>query len=187
MASIEPVAGSVEGVIVAKVLAAGRHPDADRLSVCSVDTGTGEPVTVVCGAPNARAGLRAPYVPVGGRVAGGKKIRASKIRGVESFGMLCSPVELGLGEDADGLLELDDGADGPHATAAQGFHQPSRRGGMGLNVADYAPDILGTFILGHQRDRELVRDLGRNRRHLTRLHVTAIDYPDFPRTSSSMT
>jgi len=105
---VESAAGEFDGVVVARVIRAEPHPDADRLRVCTVDCGAAEPVEVVCGAPNARAGLIAPFAPVGARIVGGKKIRASKIRGVKSNGMLCSPIELGLGEHGDGLLELSD-------------------------------------------------------------------------------
>ncbi len=106
VAGFEPVAGDMQGVVVGEVLSVAPHPNADRLSVCRVSIGGSAVLEVVCGAPNVHAGMRAPYVPVGGTVAGGRQIRASRIRGVQSHGMLCSPVELGLGEDADGLLEL---------------------------------------------------------------------------------
>ncbi|MCP5151880.1 MAG: phenylalanine--tRNA ligase subunit beta, partial [Chromatiales bacterium] len=97
--------------VVAEVKAAEPHPDADRLRVCTVDDGGGELLTVVCGAPNVRAGARYPLARSGTRLPDGKKIRRSKIRGIESNGMLCSPIEIGLGEDADGILEL--AADAP--------------------------------------------------------------------------
>ncbi|NIM28473.1 MAG: phenylalanine--tRNA ligase subunit beta, partial [Gammaproteobacteria bacterium] len=83
---------------------------ADRLSVCKVDAGSGETLSVVCGAPNVFAGMRAPVALVGARLPDGRKIRRSKIRGVESQGMLCSAAELGLGEDADGIMSLDERA-----------------------------------------------------------------------------
>jgi phenylalanyl-tRNA synthetase beta chain len=82
-----------------------KHPNADTLSVCQVNTGT-EIVQVVCGAPNARVGLKAPLATVGAKLPGGMEIRKAKLRGVESFGMLCSARELALSEDAQGLLEL---------------------------------------------------------------------------------
>ena len=95
------------GVVVARIVEAVRHPEADRLQVCQVDAGGGELLQIVCGAPNARAGLVAPLA--------GIAIKAAKLRGVESFGMLCSAKELGLDADASGLLELAD--DAPVGTA----------------------------------------------------------------------
>ena len=106
----ESVAGELNGVVVGRILEARAHPDADRLKVCLVEWGPEISAEVVCGAPNARDGLCAPYAPPGVQVAGGETIRASKIRGVQSNGMLCSPIELGLGDDGDGLLELPDDA-----------------------------------------------------------------------------
>lgn len=98
----EPVAD----VVVARVESVQRHPNADRLSVCEVDAGTGEMLQVVCGAPNVTAGRYYPFAPVGSSLPGGIKIRKAKIRGVESQGMLCSERELGLGREHSGLMEL---------------------------------------------------------------------------------
>jgi phenylalanyl-tRNA synthetase beta chain len=94
------------GVVVARVERVERHPNADRLSLCEVDAGTGERLQVVCGAPNVRAGAYYPFAPVGAKLPGGVTIRAAKIRGVESQGMLCSERELGLGRDHTGIMEL---------------------------------------------------------------------------------
>ena len=105
--SAEPLAAPMDKVVVAEVLEVSAHPEADRLKVCSVDVGGGETLTVVCGAPNVHQGMRAPMALVGARLADGHKIRRSKIRGVESQGMLCSATEIGLGEDADGIVSLD--------------------------------------------------------------------------------
>lgn len=107
---VEAVAEAFEGVVVAKVVSAEPHPDADRLRVCEVDAGDGEILPIVCGAPNARAGLMAPLAVVGAVLPGDFKIKRAKLRGQESRGMLCSPKELGLAEDADGLLELPEDA-----------------------------------------------------------------------------
>ncbi|MCB1843984.1 MAG: phenylalanine--tRNA ligase subunit beta, partial [Halioglobus sp.] len=96
----------LDGVIVAEVLAAKPHPDADRLRVCTVSTGEGEPVQIVCGAPNARAGMKSPLARPGTRLPNGVSLRKTKIRGIESMGMLCSAIELGLGEESDGIIEL---------------------------------------------------------------------------------
>jgi len=96
---------SLAGVVVARIVSTQKHPEADRLQVCEVDTGNGT-VQIVCGAPNARAGLVAPLATVGAVLPGGIAIKAAKLRGVESFGMLCSAKELGVDPDASGLLEL---------------------------------------------------------------------------------
>ncbi len=104
--SIEPAAPAFSGVVVAEVLAVAPHPNADRLRVCRVDDGSGEPVQVVCGAPNVRVGMKAPFARVGAVLPGDFRIRKAKLRGVESLGMLCSARELGLAETAEGLMEL---------------------------------------------------------------------------------
>jgi phenylalanyl-tRNA synthetase beta chain len=97
---------SLEGVVVARIVSAEKHPEADRLQVCQVDAGDGGPMLqIVCGAPNARPGLVAPLATIGTQV-GELTIKAAKLRGVESSGMLCSAKELGLDADAAGLLEL---------------------------------------------------------------------------------
>lgn len=101
----EPVAGVFTGVVVGEVLEAGRHPDADKLSVCRVSDGQ-ETFQVVCGAPNVRAGLKTAFARVGAVLPGDFRIKRAKLRGVESAGMLCSAAELGLGDDHDGILEL---------------------------------------------------------------------------------
>ncbi len=103
---VTPVAGAVEGVVVARIIDAQPHPDADKLRVCQVDCGGEQPVTIVCGAPNAAAGLVAPLATVGTRMPSGMVIKAAKLRGVGSQGMLCSGSELGLADDSDGLMEL---------------------------------------------------------------------------------
>jgi phenylalanyl-tRNA synthetase beta chain len=103
--SVEMLGGPPEGVLVARIVACEPHPNADRLRVCRVDTGHGE-VQIVCGAPNARAGLIAPLATVGAVLPNGVAIKPAKLRGVESQGMLCSARELGIDADASGLMEL---------------------------------------------------------------------------------
>lgn len=98
------------GVVIGRILSAERHPQADRLQVCSVDVGDGQPRQIVCGAPNARAGLNAPCALPGAKLPGGMEIKDAKLRGVDSSGMLCSAKELALSEKSEGLLELDDSA-----------------------------------------------------------------------------
>jgi phenylalanyl-tRNA synthetase beta chain len=104
--SVETIGGPLEGVVVAKIVSCAKHPEADRLQVCSVDAGRGEMLQIVCGAPNARPGLLAPLATVDATLPGGLQIKPAKLRGVESFGMLCSAKELGIDPDASGLLEL---------------------------------------------------------------------------------
>ncbi|MBS0374834.1 MAG: phenylalanine--tRNA ligase subunit beta [Proteobacteria bacterium] len=94
------------GVVIGEVLATRRHPEADKLTVCEVAAGVGAPRTIVCGAKNVRAGLKAPLATVGAVLPGGKAIGRATLRGVASEGMLCSARELGLGEGPEGLLEL---------------------------------------------------------------------------------
>ncbi len=111
---MQPVAAPFGKVVVAKILSAEKHPDADRLQVCKVDVGLlvdGKtvPLQIVCGAANARAGLIAPCAMVGAELPG-ISIKQAKVRGVESFGMMCSSKELGISAEATGLLELDSSA-----------------------------------------------------------------------------
>lgn len=106
---VEQVGAGLDGVVVARIVSCEKHPQADRLQVCSVDAGQGEPLQIVCGAPNARAGLVAPLAMVGAKL-GDITIKAAKLRGVESTGMLCSAKELGVDADASGLMELPEDA-----------------------------------------------------------------------------
>ena len=108
--ALTPAAPSFGSVVVAEILSADKHPDADRLRICQVDVGEGAPVTIVCGAPNAAAGLKVPCARPGAKLPG-MEITVAKVRGVESFGMLCSTKELGLNGEVDGLMVLD--ADAP--------------------------------------------------------------------------
>jgi phenylalanyl-tRNA synthetase beta chain len=109
--SLEPVAAQFNDVVVAQVLEVVKHPDADRLNVCKVDTGCGEPTTIVCGAPNVAVGLLVPCALPGAKLPGDFTIKIAKVRGIESSGMLCSAKELGIAEEASGLLILP--ADAP--------------------------------------------------------------------------
>ena len=109
---VEDVAAAAppfSGVVVGRIESVEKHPDADRLRVCTVDVGSPERLTIVCGAPNAAAGLLVPCALDGAELPGDMTIRRTKMRGVESQGMLCSARELGLSEDASGLLELPRG------------------------------------------------------------------------------
>ncbi len=109
--AIEAAAPDFSGVAVGLVVAVAPHPNADRLRVCRVDAGTGEVLDIVCGAANVAEGMRVPTALIGAVLPGGLRIKRSKLRGVESQGMLCSAVELGLAESAEGLLALP--ADAP--------------------------------------------------------------------------
>ena len=104
--AVEPAAPAFTGVVVARVIEVGPHPDAAKLSVCRVDDGSGEPLQIVCGAPNARAGMTAALARIGAQLPGGTTIGEASLRGVASSGMLCSARELGLGEGHEGILDL---------------------------------------------------------------------------------
>lgn len=104
---IEALGQGLDGIVVGEIVAAERHPNADKLQVCRVDVGTGEWLQIVCGAPNARVGLKAPVALIGTRMPGnGMQIKQAKLRDVESFGMLCSAKELAISDEASGLWEL---------------------------------------------------------------------------------
>ena len=105
--SCEPVGGTIQGVVVGLIRTVDKHPNADRLRVCQVEVGAAAPLTIVCGAPNAAAGMKVPCALVGARLPG-IEIKPVTMRGVESRGMLCSARELGLSEDHSGLLPLAD-------------------------------------------------------------------------------
>ncbi|MGB3748417.1 MAG: phenylalanine--tRNA ligase subunit beta [Rhodanobacter sp.] len=143
---LTPLGDGLAGVVVAEIVAAGKHPQADRLQVCKVDAGQGEPLQIVCGAPNARVGIKVPLAKVGANLPGDVSIKAARLRGVESFGMLCSARELGIDADASGLLELP--PDAPVGTPLADY--------LGLPDASFElkltpnrPDCLGLVGLAH--------------------------------------
>ena len=103
---MEKAAPDFTGVVVGEIIECNKHPDADKLNVCQVDVGQAEPLQIVCGAPNARVGIRVPCATVGAVLPGDFKIKNAKLRGVASSGMLCSAKELGINPDASGLYEL---------------------------------------------------------------------------------
>ncbi len=109
--AIEATGPDLGAIVVGHVVERGRHPNADRLSLCRVDTGEGDPVEVVCGAPNVAQGQKIAFAPTGTRLPDGTRLKKSKIRGVVSNGMICSERELGLSEEHQGILVLD--ADAP--------------------------------------------------------------------------
>src|SRR5438034_4901794 len=104
--NIEQRGAKIDKVIVSQITASSPHPNADRLTVCEVDDASGTKRRIVCGATNYKVGDKVPLALPGTKLPNGTEIRKSKLRGVESEGMLCSPIELGLGEDASGLLIL---------------------------------------------------------------------------------
>ena len=106
----EKIPGGLAGVVVAEVLECEDHPNSDHLHITKVNDGTGEPLTVVCGAPNVAAGQKVLFARVGAVLPGDFKIKKSKIRGVESFGMICAEDELGLGAGHDGIMVLPEDA-----------------------------------------------------------------------------
>ncbi len=108
--SLEPAAADFSGVVIGLVLSVDQHPDADKLRVCKVDVNREEPLSIVCGAANVASGMRVPVATLGGVLPGGFKIKRAKLRGVESFGMICSASELGLAESSDGIMPLPDDA-----------------------------------------------------------------------------
>lgn len=136
----------LDGVVVAEIVEASKHPEADRLQICKVDAGQGELVQIVCGAPNARVGIRVPLATVGSTLPGNVYINAAKLRGVESFGMLCSAKELKLDADASGLLELPaDAPVGKSLAAYLGLPDAS----IELKITPNRPDVLGLNGLAH--------------------------------------
>ena len=108
--AVGPVAGDFKGVVVGTVLTREPHPDADKLSVCTVDAGQQEELQIVCGAKNVAAGMKVPVALVGAVLPGGFKIKDAKLRGVQSLGMICSASELGLAESSVGIMELPEDA-----------------------------------------------------------------------------
>ena len=117
--SVAPAAGAFTDVVVAEVSKIDPHPDAKKLQVCLVNTGADEMTQVVCGAANVAVGMRVPFAKTGASLPGGMKIKKAKLRGVESFGMLCSEQELGMADHADGLLVLP--ADAPLGVAVDDY------------------------------------------------------------------
>ena len=139
---IEDPAERLAGFRVAKVLTAEKHPNADKLQVLSVDAGDAEPLTVVCGAPNARAGMKGVLGLPGAIVpANGMELRRSAIRGVESNGMMCSVRELELGEEHDGIIELP--ADAPVGQFFADYRKTSPV--FDVAITPNRPDCMGVY------------------------------------------
>jgi phenylalanyl-tRNA synthetase beta chain len=166
--AIVPVAAVFSGVVVAEILSAEPHPDADKLRVCQVNTGK-ETVQIVCGAPNARGGLKVPLASIGAVLPGDFKIKLAKLRGVESQGMLCAEKELGLSDDSTGLMELS-----PDATVGADLRQY-------LNLDD---NVIEISITPNRADCLGVAGIAREVGLLNNLPVSA---PDTVKVAESIT
>ena len=170
---LEPVAPAFSGIVVGEIKEAAQHPDADRLRVCQVDVGAPELLNIVCGAPNARVGIKIPCAMVGAELPPGPdgkpfKIKVGKLRGVQSYGMLCSAKELGIDEDASGLLELP--LDAPLGQSIREY----------LNLDDTLFTLKLTPNLAHCLS---VYGIARELSALTGAPLQAIDYPQAAVTS----
>jgi phenylalanyl-tRNA synthetase beta chain len=153
----------LDGVVVAEVIEVGKHPDADRLSICQVSTGSGKPVEVVCGAPNVVKGMKSPFAKTGLTLPNGVTLKKVKIRGVTSNGMLCSAIELGLGDESDGIISLP--TDAP----------------VGSSLADYLdlPDAVFDIDLTPNRgDCFSVLGIARDVSALTGAELKTADFKD---------
>ncbi|HZW46800.1 MAG TPA: phenylalanine--tRNA ligase subunit beta, partial [Microvirga sp.] len=145
---VEDKAKTLAPYTVAYVISAEQHPNADRLRVCMVDTGADKPIQVVCGAPNARTGMKSVFAPPGTYIPGKNiTLGVGTIRGVESAGMLCSAAELEISDDHDGIIELpEDAPVGTAYAAYAGLDDPV----IEINLTPNRPDC--TSIFGIARD-----------------------------------
>lgn len=153
-----PAAKPFTGVVIGEVLTIVQHPDADRLRVTTVNIGSGEPLQIVCGAPNVRVGMKAPVATIGAVLPGDFKIKKGKLRGVESQGMLCGASEIDLEDKIDGLLELP--TDAPVGTNIREY----------LNLDDHVIDIS---ITPNRGDCFSIRGVAREIGVINQLPVTA--------------
>ncbi|WP_111884719.1 phenylalanine--tRNA ligase subunit beta [Acinetobacter sp. CFCC 11171] len=155
---LSPAAKPFTGVVIGEVLTVVQHPDADRLRVTTVNIGSGEPLQIVCGAPNVRVGMKAPVATIGAVLPGDFKIKKGKLRGVESQGMLCGASEIDLEDKIDGLLELP--ADAP----------------VGVNVREYLDlddNVIDISITPNRGDCFSIRGIAREIGVINQLPVTA--------------
>ncbi|WP_168407471.1 phenylalanine--tRNA ligase subunit beta [Acinetobacter indicus] len=155
---LSPAAKPFTGVVVGEVLTVEQHPDADRLRVTTVNIGSGEPLQIVCGAPNVRAGMKAPVATIGAVLPGDFKIKKGKLRGVESQGMLCGASEIDLEDKIDGLLELP--VDAP----------------VGVNIREYLDlddNVIDISITPNRGDCFSIRGIAREIGVINQLPVTA--------------
>lgn len=162
--SAEPVAGEFSGVVVGEIVAAEQHPDADKLRVCKVNAGEADLLTIVCGPPNARVGIKVPCAKIGAVLPGNFTIKRAKLRGVESFGMLCAASELGLTDSVDGLLEL--AADAPVGADLREYLQLDDRA-IEVDLTPNRGDCLG--VAGMAREVGVL-----NRAEVTPVHCAEV-------------
>ncbi|MEQ1298226.1 phenylalanine--tRNA ligase subunit beta [Acinetobacter soli] len=154
---LAPIAKPFTGVVVGEVLSVEQHPDADRLRVTTVNIGNGEPLQIVCGAPNVRVGMKAPVATIGAVLPGDFKIKKGKLRGIESQGMLCGASEIDLEDKIDGLLELPQ--DAP----------------VGTNIRDYLKlddHVIDISITPNRGDCFSIRGIAREIGVINQLTIT---------------
>lgn len=166
---LAPAAKPFTGVVVGEVLTVEQHPDADRLRVTTVNIGSGEPLQIVCGAPNVRAGMKAPVATIGAVLPGDFKIKKGKLRGIESQGMLCGASEIDLEDKIDGLLELP--ADAP----------------VGVNIREYLDlddNVIDISITPNRGDCFSIRGIAREIGVINQLPVTAPEIKEVAATIS---
>ena len=164
---VEPVAGAFNGVVVGEVVECGQHPNADKLRVTKVNVGGDRLLDIVCGAPNCRQGLKVAVATVGAVLPGDFKIKAAKLRGEPSEGMLCSFSELGISEDHDGIIELP--LDAPVGTDIREFLKLDDST-IEISVTPNRADCLG--IIGVARDVAVVNQLPLNEPEMTAVAAT---------------
>ncbi|MFN3894574.1 MAG: phenylalanine--tRNA ligase subunit beta [Acinetobacter sp.] len=166
---LAPAAKPFTGVVVGEVLTVEQHPNADRLRVTTVNIGSGEPLQIVCGAPNVRAGMKAPVATIGAVLPGDFKIKKGKLRGIESQGMLCGASEIDLEDKIDGLLELP--ADAP----------------VGVNIREYLDlddNVIDISITPNRGDCFSIRGIAREIGVINQLPVTAPEIKEVAATIS---
>lgn len=163
---VEPAAADFSGVVVAKIESLEPHPNAEKLRVCRVNDGQVNDLQVICGAANAYEGMLTALASVGARLPG-IKIKKAKLRGVESFGMLCSASELGMAESSTGILDL--GSDAP----------------IGQDIREYLQlndQILDVDLTPNRADCFSIRGIAREMKVLTASDVRGFDYSEVPAT-----
>jgi phenylalanyl-tRNA synthetase beta chain len=153
---VEPLGAALDGVVVGEIVGCEPHPNADKLRVCQVAVGADAPLAIVCGAPNARLGLKAPLAMIGTKMPNGIEISRAALRGVESNGMLCSAKELGIDADASGLMELP--VDAPVGTSlAKYLGLPDAS--IEIKLTPNRPDCLSVFGLARDASALFARAL----------------------------
>jgi phenylalanyl-tRNA synthetase beta chain len=160
--AIEAAAGEFSGIVVAQILSFEQHPDADKLNVCKVTDGS-EEFQIVCGAPNVREGMKIPFAKIGALLPGDFKIKKAKLRGVESFGMLCAEEEMGIADKSDGLWDLP--ADAPLGVCMREY--------LGLTRDGRDDKIIDVDLTPNRGDCLSIAGLSREVGVLNKVDVTA--------------